>query len=101
MIRVIGKEDLLAKVCMPSECLARFRQSQKGESIDGHHYYWAIKILHPRTREQCESRLAHLLTAEQVPEWRRPGVRTIVPAYYKKGSAWQGAESERPILATF
>jgi hypothetical protein len=77
MLRVSGEPKHIDQVLMPTECLTRFRGNQHGESIDGHDFYWAIEITPPNER------VAHLILPEQREQYRRPGIRSIIPAYRK------------------
>lgn len=77
MICIKGKETDFDKVLMPSECLKKFRGNGATPPIEGHDFYWAIEYKTPKQR------IAHLIRAMDRESYRKPGIRTIIPAYRK------------------
>jgi hypothetical protein len=78
MLRIKGKTEDMDIVKMPSECLQIYRtisRVQKEHSISG--LYWAIELL-PKNE-----RVAHLIKESERPQYQRPGIRSVIPAYRK------------------
>ena len=79
MLKVQGNQHDLESVIMPSECLQRYRtypRLKRDLSVLG--LFWAIEYT------DATHRVAHLVREADLDKYKRPGIKSIIPAY-KKG----------------
>ena len=79
MLSVKGNQSDLESVLMPSECLQKYRtypRVRRDTSAIG--LFWAIEYT------DATRRIAHLVRESELDKYKRPGIKSIIPAY-KKG----------------